>query len=122
MVVQLPGFEVYGSIHIDKAPMTLVHTTGTMTPGAPRYRNWCKYVEGKMVRRRYQLQQPQVHGLYRAHFSAVDRWNRHTFGPTSLQHALTTKDWRLRFFLALFSACVTNAFLAGNAHRRRKSG
>lgn len=67
-----------------------------------------------MVRRRYKLEQPMVHAHYRGKFSGVDRWNRFSFGPGSIQNAMKTKSWHVRFFLAMLSACVTNAFLASN--------
>ena len=47
------AYAVYGSIHVDKQPMVLVHTCSTLNSGEPRRRNWCKYVGGKMVRRSY---------------------------------------------------------------------
>ena len=45
-------------------------------------------------------------------FSGVDIFNKHTFGPKSLQVPFVTKNWKLRFFFALFAMCETNAFLA----------
>ena len=63
-----------------------------------------------------------MHAHYRSKFSTVDVWNRHTFGPTSLQHAYRTKSWQMRFFFAMIAACVTNAFLAGNYHLKRQGG
>ena len=46
---------VYASAHMDKAPMALVHTAGSIGPGKPRQRNWAKFLLGKMVARKYML-------------------------------------------------------------------
>lgn len=108
---------VYGSCHRDKAPMALVHTTGTSLPGPERQRNWSKYLNGRMVFRKYTLAQPQVHSIYRDKFSAVDIHNKWTFGPQSLQYPFKTRSWQMRFWFALAAISETNAFLAHNKLR-----
>lgn len=115
------GWTVYGTCHMDKAPMTLVHTCGLSLPGPPRFRNWAKFKDGKMVRRQYKLEQPHVHSIYRGNFSGVDIYNKYCFGPRSLQMPYKTNCWQVRFWFACFSMCVTNAFHAHNRFRSIQS-
>ena len=76
--------EVYGSIHMDIQPMVLVHTTGLSTPGPSRIRRWGKYKKGKIVKKKYKLDQPHVHSVYRDGYSAVHIFNKMGLGPYSI--------------------------------------
>lgn len=53
-----------------------------------------------------------MHAIYRSKFNQVDRWNAYAMGLRSVQKALRTKEWWMRFFFAMVGACVTNAYLA----------
>jgi hypothetical protein len=98
--------------------MALVHTFGHAGPGEKRTRLWVKYVLGKIVRKKYTLDQPDTHARYRANFWRVDVWNKVAWGPKSVMKVLKTKNWKLRFFLALVAACETNAYMAYNFSRK----
>lgn len=127
MKVIVPGMEeqpvneVYGSVHMDTQPMVLVHTTGLSTPGQARIRKWAKYKKGFIIKRKYVLNQPHVHAIYRAGFSAVDIFNKMSLGPNSIQKAYKTKQWTHRMFLAFLSFAVTNAYLC-HKHRNKSNG
>jgi hypothetical protein len=86
--VKIPGQqapnEVYGSIHKDVQPMTLVHTTGMSVPGPVRVRKWRKFKDGRILRNTYTLDQPEVHSIYRGKFSTVDVFNKLALGPNSV--------------------------------------
>ncbi len=103
---------VYGSIHKDVQPMTLVHTTGMSVPGTVRVRRWWKFKDGRIMRNKYVLDQPDVHSIYRGKFSTVDVFNKLALGPHSLQKSFKTKDWRMRIFQCTLGFSVTNAYLA----------
>jgi len=57
---------------------------------------------------------PGMHDTYRRNFNGVDLFNRDCFGSFSLQHAVHTKSWARRLFLALVGMCEVNAL---NAYR-----
>lgn len=102
--------------------MSLVHTCGSLADGEPRFRNFIRYdkVRKTVVRRRYRLDQPQVHATYRDKFWHVDRFNKLALGPKSIQYVLKTNDWRVRMFLALLAISETNAWLLQNAMLERQ--
>ncbi len=52
--------KIYASGHMDKEAMTLVHTCGTMLPGEPQHRHFRKFSQGRILRRKYTLEQPQA--------------------------------------------------------------
>lgn len=56
--IEVDGVPLWATMHMDKAPLTLVHTCGSIVPGPPRYRTWAKYVKsaGKVIRRKYTLE------------------------------------------------------------------
>lgn len=64
--------------------MVLVHTSGLSTPGPARLRRWAKYKKGKIIKKKYILEQPHVHSVYRGGFSAVDIFNKMALGPNSI--------------------------------------
>ena len=50
----------------------------------------------------------------------MDRFNKLALGTvSSVQYAIRTERWQVRFFLALLAICETNAFLAHNTRRQR---
>lgn len=95
MSVEVEGVKLQGSVHRDKQPMALVHTAGSLAPGEPRFRNFVRYDKNKktVVRRKYRLDQPHVHAIYRSKFWHVDRFNKLALGPKSIQYAVGTHDW-----------------------------
>lgn len=103
---------MFGSCHMDKQPMSLIHTTDTMLDGAPRFRAIAVYNKGKVVRKQYTLHQPAVHATYRNNFWLVDRFNRVALGPESMQYAVRATDWTKRMFFALVGISETSAYFA----------
>ena len=71
------------------------------------------------MRKKYTLDQPDVHAKYRGNFWRVDVWNKVAWGPKSVMTILKTKDWKVRMFLALLGACETNAYMAHNYSREQ---
>ena len=67
---------VYLAGHCDKAPTCVVATRGTSKPGKPANRVFRQWVNGKVVARRYDLEQPHMLELYRSNFNAIDVANR----------------------------------------------
>ena len=67
------------------------------------------------------LDQPDVHATYRNSFWAVDCYNRLCFGPEGTHRVVKVQMWHRRFFLALISMAVTNAYFAFN-HARKAAG
>ena len=105
----------YAGAFMDKIPLLLVGTCGTSLDSAPVRRERVEYSrEGGFVRTAYNVAQPGMHDLYRRNFNGVDLFNRDCFGEFSLQHAIRTKSWARRMFLAILGMCETNA---QNAYR-----
>ena len=96
--------------------MVLVHTTGTSNPGKPRQRihRWYDSETKQIWRVKLTLEQPDTHATYRGAFWLVDRYNRLAFGPEGVHVTVRVREWHRRFFLALLSMCVVNAYLAFN--------
>lgn len=105
----------YAGAFMDKVPLLLVGTCGTSLDGEPVRRDRVEYSPaGGFTRTSYNVSQPGMHDTYRKNFNGVDLFNRDCFGELSLQHAVRTKLWARRLFLALFGMCETNAL---NAYR-----
>lgn len=103
---------VFAGGHMDKAPLVVVASCATSLHGGTKLRYRSKLVEGQMRRVCYQLDQPQMHALYRNNFNAVDVMNRLSQGPGCLSKAWATYNALHRLFAASLSACVTNAYQA----------
>ena len=88
--VEVDGVKMWASCHKDKQPMSLIHTTDTVLEGPPRFRTFAKFKNGKVKRKTFTLQQPSVHATYRSNFWAVDRFNKLSLGPHSMQYAVYT--------------------------------
>ena len=56
-----------------------------------------------------------MHDTYRRNFNGVDLFNRDCFGELSLQHAIRTRSYARRMFLAILGMCEVNAM---NAYRQ----
>ena len=121
-MVEIDGVPMWATMHMDKAPLTLLHTTGILEEGEPRYRVWSGYSKevGRVVTRKYTLEQPEVAASYRSRFWTIDRFNKLALGPDSVAKAVKTKDWRIRIFMALVAMSETNAYLAFNVKMRAK--
>lgn len=50
--------------------------------------------------------------VYRGNFNAIDRLNKETFGRSSVCEAIGTRTWWKRFWFALLSMSVANAYHA----------
>ena len=72
------------SVHQDTLIIILVHTTGTSLEGPERTRQCHKFKDGNVVQRKWTLQQPHVHALYRKDFSAVIFFNKLALGLYSI--------------------------------------
>ena len=107
---------MYATAHMDKAPLTLVHNCDTINAGVPRVRYFARYSKDvhKVVRARFQLEQPSVAATYRDRFWAVDKFNKIALGPHSVMSAFRTLDWKVRFFATMLAMAETNAYLAYN--------
>ena len=104
----------YAGAYMDKIPLLLVGTCGTSALAAEVTRERSVYRDGGFETVRYSVRMPGMHDTYRRNFNGVDLFNRDCFGSYSLQHALRTKSWARRLFLALVGMCEVNA---QNAYR-----
>ena len=116
MTTEVEGIQLYGTVHMDKKPLSLIHTCDNLIEGPPRYRIYAKYnkTQKKVLRAKFRLDQPNVAATYRNYFWGVDRYNKLSLGPGSLQYAVRVLDWKKRFFFALMGMCECNAYLAYN--------
>ena len=110
---------VFAGGHMDKAPLLLCATTGTSLPGEKKVRYRSKLVHGNLVKSKYELEQPNMHALYRKYFNAVDRFNKASMQPGTLPDVWQTKSAWHRLFAATVSWMETNAFLAYNQSREQ---
>lgn len=106
--------EFFAGAFMDKIPLLLVGTCGTSTLASEVTRERTVYRDGGFQTTRYTVRMPVMHDTYRRHFNGVDLFNRDCFGSLSLQHAVRTKSWARRLFLALIGMCEVNAL---NAYR-----
>lgn len=108
------GVNMWATGHMDKKPLTVVHTCDSIAPGKPRYRTFSKWSKDTHRIRRavFKLDQPSVAATYRDKFWHVDRYNKLSLGPDSMQYAVRTQDWKVRFFLGLVGMSECNAYLA----------
>lgn len=60
-----------------------------------------------------------VHSVYRNSFWAVDRFNKLSLGPNSIQFSVMTQSWTTRVFLAMLACSETNAYLIHNTMLKR---
>jgi hypothetical protein len=74
-----------GAFHMDKRPMTLLGTAGSSDKAQPViWRRVFMSEEGVLVRWMGELQQPNMHAIYRTFFLAVDVQNKLALGPRSV--------------------------------------
>jgi hypothetical protein len=73
--------KITGAFHMDRKPMTLLSTAGSSNeaPAVMRCRAYMSD-DGDMVRWQGELQQPDVHHVYRSKFIAVDVHNKLSVG------------------------------------------
>ena len=107
---------MFASGHFDNGPMILVHTAGSsmLGPSRKRVHRWYDRDAKRVKSVVLELMQPDTHARYRGSFWAVDRFNRMAFGPEGVHRTVRVKGWHRRFFLALLSATVLNAYMAYN--------
>lgn len=67
--------DVFTGAHMDKQPLYLAATRGNSFPGEKKMRYGSRLVGGRVVKQRYELDQPNMLALYRRHFNAVDLFN-----------------------------------------------
>lgn len=114
MSLELEGVLLQATAHMDKKPLTLIHTADSIAPGAPRWRTFSRWDKKthRVHRAVFKLDQPSVASVYRAKFWHVDRFNKLSLGPDSLQYAVRTLDWKTRFFFGMVGISESNAYLA----------
>ena len=56
MAIEVDGCKMWASCHMDKQPMSLIHTCNTMLKGPARYRAYAGYKIGKVIRRKFKLE------------------------------------------------------------------
>ena len=64
--------KVFAAGHMDKQPLLLCASTGTSLRGESEVRYRSRIVNGEYDRKKYTLEQPQVHATYRKYAPAVD--------------------------------------------------
>lgn len=107
--------QFFAGAFMDKVPLLLLGSCGTSLDGEPTKRDRVEFTsDGGFTRTSYTVTQPGMHDTYRRHFNGVDLFNRDCFGDLTLQHAIRTKSWSRRMFLALLGMCEVNAM---NAYR-----
>jgi hypothetical protein len=123
LVLKVNGIETTftGALHMDRAPMTLLGTTGSSQEAPPVMRRRVYMSDtGNMVRWVGELQQPNIHHIYRSHFNAVDVHNKLSAGPRSMcdvgLNSLPFKLW-----LALVAFAETNAHVMYILHHKLSS-
>ena len=57
---------------------------------------------------------------YRNKFWHVDRYNKLSLGPDSMQYATRTQDWKVRFFFGMVGMSECNAYLAHTAGKHSR--
>jgi len=100
-----------GAFHMDKRPMTLLGTAGSSDEAQPVMRRRVfMSEEGDLVRWTGELQQPNMHAIYRTFFNAVDVHNKLALGPRSVC-SVGANHLLLKLWLAVVAIAETNAFL-----------
>jgi hypothetical protein len=110
-----------GAYHMDKRQMTLLSAAGS-SKDAPVV--MCRRVhisdEGDMVRWQGELQQPDVHYIYRSNFNAVDVHNKLAVGPRSVCN-MGANLLPLKLWLSMLAIAETNADLVYVMHHKLTS-
>jgi hypothetical protein len=100
-----------GAFHMDRAPMTLLGTAGSSKEAPPVMRRRVYMSKnGDLVRWVGELQQPDIHAIYRTNFNAVDVHNKLSVGPRSVND-VATNSLPLKLWLSLVAFAETNAYL-----------
>jgi hypothetical protein len=110
-----------GAFHMDRAPMMLLGTAGS-SKKAPLVMRRRLYLSdgGDLVRWVGELQQPDIHYIYRSNFNAVDVHNKLAVGPRSVCNVATT-SLPLRLWLSMLACAETNAYLMYMHHHKLSS-
>jgi hypothetical protein len=110
-----------GAFHMDKKPMTLLSTAGSSMEAPPVMRRRVYMSDtGDLVRWHGELQQPNVHFVYRSNFNAVDVHNKLSVGPRSVA-SVGANSLLLKLFLSIVAFAETNAYLMYARHHKLKS-
>jgi hypothetical protein len=123
LVLKVNGIDTTftGAFHMDRAPMTLLGTTRSSQEAPPVMRRHVSMSDnGDMVRWVGELQQPNIHHIYRSHFNAVDVHNKMPVGPRSMCD-VGLKSLPLKLWLALVAFAETNAYLMYVQHHKLSS-
>jgi len=107
---------LFAAGHCDKKPLSLIATTGTSLAGPSKIRTRSKLKLGKVWRKEFVLEQPDMHATYLRLFNAVDQYNRLATGPSCIMDVWRTKDVWDRIFAVTLSFMVVNAYLAYIKH------
>ena len=96
--------------------MILAYSAGSSMPGPShkRVHRWYDHDAKRVKSMVLELMQPDIHARYGGSFWAFDGFNRMAFGSEGVHCTVLVKGWHCRFFLALLSATVLNAFMVYN--------
>jgi hypothetical protein len=110
-----------GAFHMDRRPMTLLATAGSSREAPPVMRRRVYMSDdGDLVRWVGELQQPNVHYLYRSFFNAVDVHNKLSVGPRSVS-SVCVGSLPLKLWLSFVAIAETNAYLLYARHHKLTS-
>jgi hypothetical protein len=112
LVLKVDGTDIrfVGAFHMDKRPMTLLGTVGSMEAPTVMRRRLYMSEEGDLVRWTGELQQPNIHYIDRTYFNAVDVHNKLAVGPRSLV-SVGANHLLLKLWLSMIAMAETNAYL-----------
>jgi hypothetical protein len=104
--------EVLAAIDRDKQPMSLIGTAGSTSMGRTLTRRFTvRKATGEYFVREANLEQWQIHEVYRACFNAIDKHNSKRQGATSFEDTWKTFSWWVRDYQVLFGMSEVNAYL-----------
>jgi hypothetical protein len=106
---------------MDRRPMTLLATAGSFQE-APKVLRKRSYMDeaGHLVPWVGELEQPDVHHLYRTNFNSVDVHNKLAVGPRSVND-IGVNSLELKLWLNLFAFAETNACCVFAKHHKLAS-
>jgi len=110
-------YKLHAGGHMDKAPLMLAATCSTSQDGKTAVRHHAHLKDGKIVKKKYELQQPKMHELYRSYIHVVDCCNKVSLGHGNVCDVWQSKKVHHRLFAALLAITETNAYHAYLMHR-----
>ena len=97
---------------MDKQPMALLGTSGTSCDGETLHRRFTTIrTDGTFHVREADLEQMQIHEMYRKYFNALDKHNAIRQGGACMESSWLTHRWYIRDFQMLWGISEVNAWL-----------